>query len=211
MPDTIKTIVFDVGEVLIDFRYRDHMKDLGFNEEAIDFLSKNMVLTEFWHEMDRGTRMEKDAVLHFTSAYPEYKDEILTFWAHTEGLVREYDYAAPMIRYLKEQGYGVYILSNYPVETADRHWPTFRFLPETDGHIISGYEKLAKPEEAIYRLLESRFGLDLSTCLFIDDRQINLDAASALGMHTLLFRSYPELQTELAKRLGVRLPPAPTT
>ena len=194
------TIVFDVGNVLIDFRYRDHMRDLGFSEQAVEELSRRMVLTEFWKEMDLGIRMEKDALEKFTAEMPEYREEIETFWAHTEGLVAEYPYAEPLVKSLKDAGYPVYVLSNYPQETAERHWPTFRFLRHTDGHIISAYEKVAKPDPRMYRLLESRFGLDLTDCLFIDDRQENIDGAKALGMQGLLFTGYEQLITDLRAR-----------
>ena len=153
----IKNVVFDVGNVLIDFRYADHMRDLGFSEEAVKTLSEKMVLTEFWGEMDLGIRNEKDAVEKFTVELPHLREEIICFWQHTEGLVREYPYAKPLIQKLKALGYRVYALSNYPEETAGRHWPTFQFLPETDGHLISGYEKLAKPDPAFYRLLEDEY------------------------------------------------------
>ena len=115
--------------------------------------------------------------------------------------MREYDYAPGLIREIKQMGYKVYILSNYPIEIAEMHWPKFRFLPLTDGHIISAYEKLTKPDAAIYRLLESRFGLDLTECLFIDDRQINIDGAASLGMETLLFKGYDESYDEIMKIL----------
>ena len=198
------TIVFDVGNVLIDFRYRDHMRDLGFSEQAVEELSRRMVLTEFWKEMDLGVRMEKDALEKFTAEMPEYMEEIETFWAHTEGLVAEYPYAEPLVKSLKDAGYPVYVLSNYPQETAERHWPTFRFLRHTDGHIISAYEKVAKPDPRMYRLLESRFGLDLTDCLFIDDRQENIDGAKALGMQGLLFTGYEKLVEDL-RTLGIRI------
>lgn len=199
----IKTIVFDVGDVLIRFRYRDHMRDLGFSDEAVEELSNRMVLTVFWSEMDRGAKMEADAVEHFTARMPEYAEEIRTFWAHTEGLVREFPYAEGLVKGLKDAGYGVYVLSNYPEETAKRHWPVFRFLPHADGYIISAYEKLVKPDPRLYRLLESRFGVNLSECLFIDDRQVNVDGAEAVGMQGLLFRGYEELLKDLEK-LGIR-------
>ena len=196
----IKTIVFDVGDVLIRFRYRDHMRDLGFSEDAVEELSQRMVLTEFWHEMDMGIKMEQDALEHFTKLMPEYESEIRTFWANTDGLVAEYPYAEGLVTGLKKAGYGVYVLSNYPKETAERHWPTFRFLPHTDGHIISAYEKMAKPDPRMYRLLESRFGLNLSQCLFIDDREVNIEGAEAVGMQGLLFRGYDELLEDLMKQ-----------
>ena len=198
----IKNVVFDVGNVLVDFRYADHMRDLGFSEEAVKTLSEKMVLTPFWGEMDLGIRNEKDAVEKFTAELPHFREEVICFWQHTEGLVREYSYAKPLMQKLKALGYRVYALSNYPEETAGRHWPTFQFLPETDGHLISGYEKLAKPDPAFYRLLESRYGVDLTESLFIDDRQENLDAAEELGMKTLLFTDYKTLVQDL-KTLGI--------
>lgn len=198
----IRNIVFDVGDVLVDFRYMDYMRNLGFDEECMQFLSSNMVITEFWHEMDLGIKTNADAVEHFTSLYPEYRSEIISFWDNVQDIVQEYDYAPELLRGLKEKGYGVYILSNYPIETAELHWPHFKFLEYTDGRIISGYEKITKPDEAIYRLLTSRFGIRLEESLFIDDREINIQAADRLGMKTILFTGYTELQREL-ETLGI--------
>ena len=76
----IKNIVFDVGDVLIRFRYRDHMRDLGFSEDVIETLSRDMVLTEFWSLMDQGVKMEKDAVEHFSTLMPTLRREIEYFW-----------------------------------------------------------------------------------------------------------------------------------
>ncbi|MBP3232871.1 MAG: HAD family phosphatase [Eubacterium sp.] len=196
----IKNVVFDVGDVLVDFCYKKYMRNLGFSEECVEYLSDNMVVTEFWHELDLGIRTEKDAIEKFTAEIPQYKDEILVFWENIKDIVEEYDYAEPLIQEIKSNGYGVYILSNYPIETAERHWPDFHFLPHTDGHIISGYEKITKPDEGIYRLLESRFGLDLTECIFVDDRKINIEGAERLGMQGILFTGYDNLVKELTKR-----------
>ena len=203
----IKNVVFDVGDVLVHFRYRDHMRDMGFSEDAVECLSENMVLTPFWHELDLGIRTEADAVEKYTKEYPQYAEEVRTFWANTDDLVWEYPYARPLIRGIKALGYGVYVLSNYPTELSARHWPKFRFLPETDGHIISALEKIAKPDPAIYRLLESRFGIRLSECLFIDDRPVNIEGAKALGMDALLFTGYEELLRELKEQYGMDVRP----
>ena len=178
------------------------MAGLGFDEETVDFLSENMVLTEFWHELDLGVRTEAEAVSTFTQKFPQYKDEIIKFWDNVEFIVEEYPYAEQLVQDIKARGYKVYILSNYPIETAEKHWPKFKFLPHTDGHIISGYEKITKPDEGIYRLLESRFGVKLEECLFIDDREVNIRGAEALGMKGLLFSTYENLINNL-KGLGI--------
>ena len=189
----IKNIVFDVGDVLVDFRYKDYMRDLGMDEETVEFLSQNIVLTEFWHELDLGFRTNEEARVHFIGKYPEYKDEINRFWEDPSDIVREYDYSAGLLQGLKDKGYGVYVLSNYPIEISELHWPKFRFLPIADGFIISGYERMTKPSPEIYKLLESRFGIKLSECLFVDDRQVNIDGAEAVGMQAVLFTGYDEI------------------
>ena len=204
MENVIKNIVFDVGDVLVAFCYRKYMRDLGFDEETVEFLAKNMVETEFWHELDLGVTTEAYGIEKFTTEFPQYKDQILEFWAHVENIVEEYDYSVPLIKALKDKGYGVYILSNYPIETAERHWPKFKFLPLTDGHIISAYEKITKPDEGIYRLLETRYGIKLSESLFVDDREINVEAAKRYGMQAILFKGYEELK-EALKGYGVNI------
>ncbi len=194
----IRNFVFDVGDVLIEFRYRDYMRDLGFSEQAVQDLSEKMVLTEYWHEMDLGIHSETDAVKDFSLILPEYRDEIRRFWECPDELVREYPYAAPMLKELKDRGFGVYILSNYPKEMAERHWPGFQFMKYTDGHIISAFEKMCKPDLCIYRLLLERFRLDPAECLFIDDRQGNVDGAGKAGMEALLFTGYDSLKDSIA-------------
>ncbi len=195
----IKNIVFDVGDVLVDFRYKDYMRDLGMDEETVEFLSQNIVLTEFWHELDLGFRTNEEARVHFTGKYPEYKDEINRFWDNPSEIVREYDYSAGLLQGLKDKGYGVYVLSNYPIEISELHWPKFRFLPIADGYIISGYERMTKPSPEIYKLLESRFGIKLSECLFVDDRQVNIDGAEAVGMQAVLFTGYRDIVKKFAE------------
>jgi haloacid dehalogenase superfamily, subfamily IA, variant 3 with third motif having DD or ED len=195
----IKNIVFDVGNVLVAFRYRELMQDLGFDETTVDYLAKNMVETPFWNELDRGDKMNADAIEKFTNELPEYKSEILKFWDNIQDVVKEYDYSEGLVKDLKAAGYGVYILSNYPVETYHMHWPTFKFLPHADGYIVSGFERVIKPDEKIYRLLESRFGIKLEDSIFVDDRQINIDAANSYGMKGILFTGYDDLIDSLKK------------
>lgn len=195
---SIKNIVFDVGDVLAAFRYRDLLRDLGCDEEAVEFLAKNMVETEFWHELDLGVKMNSDGIEKFTKEFPQYKKEIELFWDNLQDIISEYDYAEPLIKELKEKGYGVYILSNYPIETYEMHWPKFKFLPHTDGHIVSALEHITKPDERIYRLLETRFGIKLEECIFIDDRALNVNAANSYGMTAHLFTGIDELRSFLS-------------
>ena len=200
----IKNIVFDIGDVLVYFRYREYMRDLGFSEELVEFFSEQMVLTPYWHNLDAGIVDDAHAVEYFQGLFPQYKEEIELFWSRIAEIVEEYDYSKGLVQSLKQAGYKVYALSNYPDKLSDLHWPTFTFLTDMDGYIISAKEKMAKPDPPIYHLLESKFGLNLSECVFIDDREANVQTALSLGMKAIRFTSYEDLTNELDK-IGIHL------
>lgn len=183
----MKNIIFDVGNVLIDFCWQKVCIDLGFSQEVIDEFDKKMISSSYWNDMDEGILSAKDAEVIFRMALSEYENEFDAFWNAQEKYIEEYDYAHDMIEGLKKKGYGVYLLSNYPKEMYELHWPTFSFLPIVDGYVVSALEKMRKPDDRIYRLLCERFGLDPKECTFFDDRQINCDAAESVGMKGLLF------------------------
>lgn len=193
----IKNIVFDVGMVLIDFCWAQHCRNLGFSEEIIQSFNKNMISSDCWDQMDEGLISEEDAITHFIEVMPTYEKEIQLFWKHPEGFVEEYAYSTPLIQELKQKGYHVYLLSNYPLGMYQVHWPTFTFLKEVEGYIVSAQECMKKPDERIYRLLCERYHLKEEECLFVDDRQVNVDAAIAVGMESVLFESYNQLRSYL--------------
>ena len=190
---SIKNIVFDVGGVLVDFCYMEYMRKLGFSEEMCREFEKDIIYSELWNDMDRGDLMLDEAGIKFKKRLREmYKpcdDEVDLFIENIKDIVKEYPYSKGLLQSLKDAGYGVYILSNYPRDLADMHWKDFKFLPVADGYIISAYERIVKPDEKIYRLLTEKFGIDLTESVFIDDRQINIDAANALGMKGILFKN----------------------
>lgn len=200
----IKNIIFDIGDVLVYFRYREYMRDLGFSEELVEFFSEQIVLTPYWHNLDAGVVDDAHAVEYFQELFPQYKDEIELFWSRIAEIVEEFPYAKGLVSDLKKAGYKVYALSNYPDKLSDLHWATFTFLPDMDGYIISAKEKVAKPDPAIYHLLESKFGLTLSECVFIDDREANVETARSLSMKAIHFKGCDDLFVELDK-LGIHL------
>ncbi len=193
----IRNIVFDVGMVLIDFCWERHCKNLGFHDEMIQAFDENMISSKYWDLMDEGLIQEQDAIKEFIKAMPQYEKQIEQFWSMPEGFVEEYDYATPMIQQLKQKGYKVYLLSNYPLGMYQVHWHTFSFFKEVDGYIVSAQECMKKPDERIYRLLCDRYQIKAEECLFVDDRQVNVDAAISVGMESVLFEGYEKLMQYL--------------
>lgn len=187
MKGDIRNVVFDVGNVLIDFCWRKTCELLCFDEETVKAFEKHMVLSSTWDMLDEGTISQEDAIQIFIGRMPQYEKQIRLFWEHADTFVEEYDYAAPLIASLKEKGYHVYLLSNYPLEMYKLHWKTFRFFEMVDGYVVSAVEKLRKPDVRIYKCLMERYNLEPETCIFFDDRQENVDAAIASGMQAVLF------------------------
>lgn len=197
MDANIYNIVFDVGMVLIDFCWEKHCRRLGFDEAVIQAFDVNMIHSQYWSMLDEGLLEEEEAISQFLKCMPSYQKEIMKFWEQPEYFVEEYDYAAPMISRLKNLGYHVYLLSNYPYNLYKIHWPSFEFYSLVDGYVVSAAEKLKKPNPAIYKLLCNRYQLKPKECLFIDDRQDNVEAAIQVGMEAVLFEGYESLKAYL--------------
>jgi putative hydrolase of the HAD superfamily len=200
----IQNVIFDMGMVLVNFRWREYMADLGFDKPLIEELGEKMVMSQFWNDMDRGVRDEDEAPDYFKSVMPQYAKEIDLFWANIADIVTEFDYSAPLIRKLHEEGYRVYLLSNYPGKLADLHWPTFSFIHDVDGMVISAKEHMVKPDCKIYELLISRYHLVPEECIFLDDLEKNIAAAQEVGMKGIVFQSYEQALKELGQA-GVRV------
>lgn len=199
MENQIKNIVFDVGNVLIDFCWKKTCEMLHFSTEVVLAFEKNMVLSDVWDRLDEGTISQEEAIIYFISRMPEYEKEIRLFWNHADSFVEEYDYSFSMIKELKDKGYQVYLLSNYPLEMYQLHWHTFRFFKLVDGYIVSAVEKMRKPDVAIYRLLCDRYQLEPAQCMFFDDRMENVDAAIQAGMYGELFRGEQSVRERIRK------------
>ncbi|MBR1866016.1 MAG: HAD family phosphatase [Lachnospiraceae bacterium] len=197
MDKSIRTIVFDVGMVLIDFCWDSCCRTLGFSEDVIQTFDERMIHSDTWERLDEGTITTEDAVTEFISRMPQYEKQVRMFWRKPELFVREYEYAAPMIAALKEKGYPVFLLSNYPYDMYRLHWPSFLFYPMVDGYVVSALERIKKPDPAIYQLLCERYGLKAQECLFVDDRQENVDAAIGVGMQAIRFTDYNSLIKKL--------------
>lgn len=197
MKKGIKNIVFDVGMVLIDFCWAAYCKELGYDESTIHEFKEKMIDSPYWAGLDDGSLTTDEAIMKFVEAMPHYEDKIRRFWDGAQYFVREYPYADGLVKELQEKGYKVYLLSNYPLDMYHLHWPTFAFFKRVDGYIVSAEEKIAKPNLAIYRLLCERYNLKEEECFFIDDRQVNVDAAKSVGMDGCLFTGYEELREQM--------------
>lgn len=198
----IKNIIFDIGNVLTLFAWKEYFASFGYDTETLEKLAKATVLSPAWSEYDKGTLPEEDIIKLFIENDPSVKKEISETLTCIRGLLIRCDYAIPWIKELKEKGLQVFYLSNFS-------WPAYRdcqdtidFVPYTDGGIFSCKVNLIKPDAAIYRLLMEQYGLTPSECVFIDDTLRNVETAKALGMEGIQFQNLEQCKKELAVLLA---------
>ena len=193
----IKNVVFDIGNVLAGFVWREFYESFGFSEETIERLAKVTVKSEFWNEMDRGKMDTGEILDSFIAIDPSVETEIREIFRNVKGMIKRYDYAVPWIKELKERGYGIYIISNFAEKAHEDCLEALDFLEEADGAILSYQDKLIKPSPQIYRLLCSRYGLRPEECVFIDDLPENVEAARKEGMKSIVFHTREQAVEEL--------------
>ena len=197
----IKNIVFDFGNVLIDWNPAYlFLPYFNGDQEKCRFFTDHVCNREWFTRMDRGESMDK-CVAELQIQYPEYADAVATFRDRWFDMCSgEIPGMLELIQDLKSKGVGVYGLTNWPAETFDEARRRFKTIASIDNIVVSSHVKLAKPEPAIYQLLLSKYNLNPQECVFIDDRKDNVDAAHALGMKGIVFPgSADALQKELAK------------
>lgn len=198
----INTVVFDIGNVLVHFRWKELFEDLGFTGEKFEKIADATVRNPWWEEFDKGLMTTEEVIEHYAESAPEYRKEIAEIYEHMGELVRLYDYAIPWIGELKSKGYKICILSNWSKPAYDANLDTnLKFLSEVDGAIMSYREGIIKPDRAIYQLLCDRYNIDPKCAVFLDDNAANIEGARAFGLNAIHFKTYEQAKDELNKYL----------
>ncbi len=193
----IQNIVFDIGNVLADFRLKEFLADQGFDAAMIKRIIKASVLSPFWGQYERAELTAEEAFRGFASCDPEIDQELRKAYASVEGMLTIRPYAIDLVRKLKEAGYGVYYLSNYSEKAYRECGESLAFMPYMDGGLVSFQVGLTKPDPRMYRLLLERYRLQAEECLFVDDTEENVASARDLGFEGIVFQSLEHLLEQL--------------
>ncbi len=200
----IQNIVFDVGKVLVWFDWEKLMDSFEFPAEQKKKMKAAIFDSHIWDERDRGLNEDSYYVDQMVALAPEYEQDIREFMRRSPETISKLDYAMPWVKYLKKQGYHLYILSNYCKYMKDANRDIMDFLPYMDGTCFSCDVKELKPEKAIYQKLLDMYKLDPKKTVFIDDRKENVDGAKKLGIQTILFKDFKQATGELDSKFGVK-------
>ena len=198
----ITTIIFDIGNVLTDYTWREHIEKKGFHGDMLERIANATVKSEQWKEYDRGILSDEEIMESFVQNDPEIEQEIRKAFEDKKHIVARRDYVIPWIRKLKENKYRVLYLSNFSYRASIECEAALDFIPYTDGGILSYRDHLVKPMPEIYSLLIERYELIPEECVFLDDVEENIRAAQPFGIHTILYENQKQAIEELRK-LGV--------
>lgn len=200
----IKNVIFDLGNVLIDFKPIKYIKSLGYDDEkALEIFNKT-IKDSIWADMDRGIYRDKESyVSAFKTKYPEIQDDIDKFlggpWM--ENVIFPLKDNLKMIDLVKEKGLKYYILSNYPKDAFEYTYDMCPFIQNGDGMVISYDVLMIKPDKNIYLKLLDKYGLKANECLFIDDLDINVEGAKSVGINAFVFKDLEDGYKKLEEYL----------
>ncbi len=196
-------VVFDLGGVLIDWDPRHLYRTVFPGDEAAMEAFLTTVCTPEWNARQDAGRPWAEAVASLVQDFPAERERIVAFherWPETLG--GSIDETVAILGELRARGVPVYALSNWSAETFPVARARYPFLAWFDGIVVSGEERIAKPDPRLFRVLFDRHGLDPRATVFVDDTDRNLAVAAELGMVVLPFRSAARLRADL-ERLGL--------
>lgn len=192
----IDTIIFDFGGVLVDWNPRYLYRDYFADDEKLEWFLSNICTDEWNIEQDRGRSLSEATEL-LVKEFPDYQKEIEMYYGQWETMLKDAIPGTVEILYELKEKYKIYGLTNWSAETFPVALNRFEFFEVFDGILVSGKEKLIKPDVKIFELMMERFGLNPENSLFIDDNLKNVEASRNFGIETIHFTNPEDLRKEL--------------
>ena len=195
----IDTIIFDIGNVLVDFDWGEYINNIFTNKETVSAVRDALFGSSFWSELDRGVLSRDELLEGFRKRANGYAEEIRIAFDRVGDALTCFDYTIPWIKELKARGFRVLYLSNYSHHVTQCNPKVLEFTDHMDGGIFSCNVKLIKPDRRIYEKLITQYSLIPENCIFIDDNADNIKAANKLGINAIRFTDYNSVHAELDK------------
>ena len=181
----IKNIIFDIGNVILNFKLSSILPTFTDNEDEQKFILDNIINSPEWSKnslIDTGYIKKEDAIEIVEDRTNHVRDELISdFWNNYNDYASINEKVLDLIKRLKVNNYKIYLLSNINPYTHD-FVKTSGLFDIVDGYVLSYIEHQIKPYESIYNTLISRYNLDAKESLFIDDKEENVITANKLGI-----------------------------
>ena len=201
----IKNVIFDIGNVLIDFDWDGLIEKLfpNYEQKILDRMNEAVWADGRWDRLDAGDDPEEvfDRIVEYA---PEYEAELRSIFRNIGHTLKKRESTPAWLKELKSQGYKIYYLSNYSEYTMKANPEVLDFLPLMDGGVFSCDVKLIKPDIKIYEAITKKYNLIPSECVFIDDLERNVKAAGNFGFHAIQCVTVKQAKEDLKKILEAK-------
>ena len=193
----ISAVVFDLGGVLIDWDPRHLYRQLFADPQEMEVFLRDVVSPDWNAQQDSG-RTWAEATAELIARHPDHEQMIRVYVERWQDML-----AGPIhgtvdiLREVRDRGLAVYALTNWSAETFPRARGMFPFLEWFGGIVVSGDERIKKPDPEMWRRLIERFDIDPHTAVYIDDVAENARVATELGFRAIRFESPEQLRAEL--------------
>jgi 2-haloacid dehalogenase len=197
----IKNIIFDFGGVLLDWNpkylYQHHFD----NATDMNYFLEN-ICTQAWNEEQDCGRTLAEGTHLLQAQFPEFHDKIQLYYDQWETMLKSDIAGTVAILYQLKPKFKLYGLTNFSAETIGKAFKRYPFFQEFEGIVVSGTEKMIKPDKRFYQILFDRYNVNPTETIFIDDNLNNIIAGQELGLHCIHFTNPENLQTALDKILN---------
>jgi len=198
MSASVDAVVWDIGHVLVQWSIRGLYEKLIPDPTELDWFLENVVTVPWHFRHDAGEPLA-DLIAEKVADYPEYRALIEAYsprWLET--IPGPIPGTPALVAALAARGVAQYAITNFGADTWAMFRPTFPVLAPMIDIVVSGVERLTKPDPAIFQLAAQRFGRVPERMLFIDDNPANIASAAALGWQVHLFtRGAEALEADL--------------
>ena len=193
----ITSVVFDLGNVLIDWNPRYLYRKFFSNETEMEWFLKNICNDDWNNKHDAGESFS-NSIPELCRLYPEFTDLIKIWFDRWEEMLGgKIEETVEILSELKNNGTPLYILSNWSSETFPKAEVKYDFLKWFQGKIISGQVGKVKPDIEIFYILSNTYNINPKNTVFIDDKFENINAAKLIGYHVIHYKNAILLRSEL--------------
>lgn len=192
-----KYIIFDIGNVIINFRPQDYLKTKINEPQKVLEVYKEIFQSEEWLMLDRGTITEEEAKSNLIARSKGNGDFISLAFKNWFEILTPIEGTIEILYKLKKSGYNLYFLSNYHMLAFEHVNNQYDFFNLFNGGIVSYREKTIKPEKEIYKRLIERYNIKPEEAIFIDDSKENTDVAKKMNFRVIIFLNPLDLVEKL--------------
>jgi HAD superfamily hydrolase (TIGR01509 family) len=193
----VRTVVFDIGGVIVDWDPRHLYRQVFDDHDEMERFLSEICTWEWHHRHDAGVPFA-ESIPALANAFPQH-EPLIRMWEerYMDMVPGEIPGIVDVLHALHGRGDRLLVLSNMPSEVWPRLQQAYDLFALFDGAVISGDEKVVKPDPSIYRILVDRFDVDPASAVYVDDRVENVDAAAELGFDAVLFTDADALRERL--------------